>query len=867
MPTRHRLPNGLTVIHESRPQDRVVAVQLWFATGSADEGPDEVGLAHLHEHLLFKGTARRGLGEIARAIEAHGGEINAWTSFDQTVFHVVMARQHAAVGFDVLADAARNSAFDADELVREQEVVCEEIKRSLDQPARRASKALFAQGFERHPYGRPVIGDEAAVRSHTRERVLRFFHQHYRPENATLVVVGALTEAELHALSAAHFGGDWGRRPATARASRAAEPSRTEQRVQLTRDDVTEAHLGLSFSAPPLDHPDTPALDVLAMILGQGDTSRLGLEVRRKQSLAKEVHASAWTPKEPGLFVVTLVTSPAKALAALTQTLVQLRTLLHEPVSAAELSTVQALFEADTVYGKETVQGLARKLGFYEVVAGGVEKEAAYLSAVAQVSPQQLLAVARRWLRLEHAALSGLVPLGHEPAQAALEEVLRAASVGEPPPAPARKLVAVGRPPARPVKHSADFVDVSLPGGTRLLVQEDRSHPLVSFRATALGGLLTETDANNGRSALLARTWTRGAGPLDAEQVSHLVDELAGSLAASAGRSTLSVRGDFLAKHQDRALELFCDVLLNPRFDEAEVQRERQLLVQDAVSRRDRPQALAQELFQRTLFEQHPYRLVGGGQPRSLEALTRAELAEHHRTFLHPGALTVVVAGDVDAQAIVDRLGDRLGRANAAKPELRRAAEPTPSSPREGRLVIAKAQSHILLGFPGVAVTSPLRRAVELLTTVLSGQSGRLFLSLRDRQSLAYSVSASSVEGVDPGWLVTSMATSPQKVPQALTGLRAALSRLVEERVPQDELDRAKALLSGGYEIGLQRLASRAGVMALDAALGLPPRGYQRYADELSDVTADALQRAAQALIRFDREVLVVVGPAEPAAA
>ena len=137
----------------------MAAFQVWVKVGSADEGPGEVGLAHLHEHLLFKGTARRGPGEIARSVEAHGGEINAWTSYDQTVYHVVIASRFAREGLDVLADAVRASAFDPLELSREIEVVCEEIKRSLDTPSRRASKDLFKDSWVRAGGVRATAGD------------------------------------------------------------------------------------------------------------------------------------------------------------------------------------------------------------------------------------------------------------------------------------------------------------------------------------------------------------------------------------------------------------------------------------------------------------------------------------------------------------------------------------------------------------------------------------------------------------------------------------------------------------------------------------------------------------------------------------
>src|SRR6476660_908168 len=157
MAIRYQLENGLTVVFEPQRTAKVAAFQVWVDVGSADERPDQAGIAHLHEHMLFKGTSRRAPGEIARDVEAHGGEINAWTSFDQTVYHIVIASQFARMGLDILGDAVRHSAFDPEELAREIEVVCEEIKRSQDTPSRRASRELFATAYAQHPYRLPVI--------------------------------------------------------------------------------------------------------------------------------------------------------------------------------------------------------------------------------------------------------------------------------------------------------------------------------------------------------------------------------------------------------------------------------------------------------------------------------------------------------------------------------------------------------------------------------------------------------------------------------------------------------------------------------------------------------------------------------------
>ncbi len=863
MTSRYRLPNGLTVVSQPQRHAPVAAFQVWVKVGSADETPEEVGLAHLHEHMLFKGTARRGLGEIARSIEAHGGEINAWTSFDQTVYHVVMASRHAWQGLDVLADAVRSSAFDAAELGREIEVVCEEIKRSADMPSRRASKALFAEAFRVHPYGRPVIGFEADVRAHTRERVLGFYAKHYQPSNMVLSAVGDYDEATLRQHVEALFGGDWGR-PTAPPFVRPKEPAFEGLRVSLAKEDVKEAHLHLAFQIPGVDHPDTAALDVLAMVLGQGDASRLALEVRRKRSLARDVNAWAWTPKEPGLFAASLVTAPETLAAALEETARVMASLTRVEATTEEVETVKALIEAEAVYQRETVQGLARKLGYYEAVAGGLEREAAYYEAVSQVTPAQLREVADRAFTFDRAVVTGLLPLGTALDEAGVREALARVAKDRPASLPARTLA-----PPRPLrvagsaKQERRGVTVEkLPNGATLVVREERAVPLFALRASFLGGVRYETPAENGLTALLGRTLTRGTETLGAEAVSHLVDSLAGSLSALAGRSSMSLRGEFLSKHFDRAFELFAETLTRPAFAPGEFTRERALQLQDIASRDDRPSSIAFELFGKALWAAHPYRLSTLGEKASVEALTPDALRRYHARYLDPSQMTLAVVGDVDTEEVVARARALLGGTGGqAAPPPTVAPEPPWMGARETRRVLQKAQTHLVLGFPGARVTDGWRRPLEVLQTMLSGQSGRLFLELRDKRSMAYSVSALSLEGIDPGYFAVYMGTSPEKVDAALAGIREELSKLRETLVSEAELSRAREHLIGTQAIGLQRNGARAGVMALDACYGLGPEAYLAYGDEIAAVTAEAVRDVARRVIDWERSVVAVVGP------
>ncbi|WNG33919.1 insulinase family protein [Archangium violaceum] len=867
MAQRYTLPNGLTVVFEELHSARVAAFQVWVKAGSADERPDQAGLAHLHEHMLFKGTARRGPGEIARDVEAHGGEINAWTSFDQTVYHIVIASQFARMGLDILGDAIRSSAFDADELAREIEVVCEEIKRSQDTPARRASRDLFSTAYQVHPYRAPVIGTAESVRSFNRDKVLEFYRRHYTPKNLVLSAVGDFTEAELRRWVEEIFGGDWGR-PYEGAVGRAREPELTHRRVLLRPDEVKEAYFNLAFPIPQASHPDVPALDALAMLAGQGETSRLVLEVKRKRSLVNDVHAYAYTPRDPGLFTASLTLPPAKLPQALEETVRVLAALRTGLVPADELATVKALIEAEAIYQRETMQGLARKLGHYQSSMGDLAAEARYYEAIARLTPEHIREVAERYLRFDHTVITGLLPPGTPFNAEQAEEILDRVS-REAPGAPVERRAprAASAEPALKVSRAAPaspsrVVEERLPSGARILVREEPAVPLFAMRAAFPGGLRYETAENNGLTTLLGRCLTRGTPTHDAEEISHLIDSFAGSLTGQGGRNSVGLRGEFLSRHFQPAFRLFADCLLNPRFPEAEVARERALLLQDILTREDKPSGVAFDLFGRTLFRTHPYRLSTLGEQSSVEKLGPDALRAYHAAHMDPSQLVLSVVGDVKVDEVLALAHEAFGvsRGHAAPPpEVQ--PEPPLEGPRSDKRVLARAQAHLVLGFPGVRVSDSRRHALEVLSTLLSGQGGRLFVELRDKRSMAYSVSSFSMEGVDPGYFAVYMGTSPEKLEAALAGIRTELTRVRDEPIPEAELSRAKQHLIGTHEIGLQRNGSRAALLALDACYHLGQENFFHYAERVAAVTAEDVRTVARQLIDFERSALAVVGP------
>jgi len=394
-PERTRLDNGLTVVLQPHDAADVAAVQLWIRAGARDERPDEAGLSHFIEHLLFKGTPSRGPGVIDETISGLGGEMNAATSQDWTYFHVVLPATRLDTALDVLADAAERAAFDPVELERERHVVLEEIRRAEDTPTSALWRVLSRRHYGVHAYGRPVLGTLESIEGMPRERVVGYFRRHYVPNNAAVLVSGSFAGPRtLEAVSEAF--GRWTPQPVPARPRRPPEPVEAPRRLEESRA-LHQTYLGLAWSGPIPPDPDVYALDLVTTVLGQGRASRLVQSVRERQGLVSGIGASFYLQHDAGMISVSARTGTARYAEVERAVLAEIDRLHRDLVSEEEFARALTAVEAEHAFSRETAEGVAYGLGTAESV-WTLDFELGYLDAVRRVTREAMRDAARRHL-------------------------------------------------------------------------------------------------------------------------------------------------------------------------------------------------------------------------------------------------------------------------------------------------------------------------------------------------------------------------------------------------------------------------------------------------------------------------------------
>lgn len=830
--TRQVLPNGLTLLVKPDHRAALTSVQVWVKTGSIHEGEQlGSGLSHYLEHLLFKGTKRRSGRELNLTVQACGGYMNAYTTFDRTVYYIDIPSEHTTVAVDVLADMVLHSTLPADEVAKEKDVILREIAMGQDEPDHRLGEALFATAFRAHPYAQPIIGHREVFSKVSRKELLAYYHARYVPNNLVVVIVGDVNADRIVAEVEEHF------KAPRARLAPVLVPDEPVQLAprQLHRYEKVEiSRAGLAWQVPGLAHADSPALDLLAVILGTGDSSVLWQRIREQAGLVHSIEATCWNPGVTGLFYVSFTCDPDKRELAQVAIERELQKVMRTGFAAGQLRKAVRQLMVSEINSRKTVSGMAARLGMAEVVAGDLNFSRRYFERLSALTAHEIKRVAALYLTPSNCTSVSLNPLIDGSGE---KTVCAAISVQE------------------------DLQQVQLPNGARLVLQPDHSLPKIHLRLCSLGGPRFEPADRRGATALLATMLTKDTKRHSAAVVARKIEQVGGSFNCFSGNNTFGLSLEVLPADFKTAYDILVDAVLRPAFRPGTVEMERNAQLASLREDRDNVVSLGGKLLRNKFFGSHPFAIDAGGDEKGVAAIESGDLAALHRRLLCAGNVVLVVTGDFDPKAVKRSCTDFLRQLPAGRLE---AGAPGFFSPAQtGRFVELqpRQQAVVFEAYPGPAILDPDFYVGEVMDELFSGMSSRLFERVRDELGLAYYVRSSRLMGLDAAMFYFYAGTAPGSENAVLREIAREIKRVLRGGVEAAELQRCQVRLKAAHRMGLQTISSRAMQAGLNVLYGQPADDWRNYDARVDAVTHADLARFARKYFKATQRLQLVVRP------
>jgi zinc protease len=863
LPTHERrLANGLTVIVREDHSAPVVAVVTHVKAGYFDEPDQLVGISHVLEHMYFKGTERRAAGEIARETKAAGGYLNAGTIYDRTSYYTVLPSSSLEQALDIQSDALQQSAIDDDELRRELLVIIQEAKRKLDNPAAVAQETLFETMFDVHRIRRWRIGSESMLRNFTRDDVLNYYRNLYRASNTILVIAGDVEADRAFTLAERYYGGMPTGEPV--RDAGAEEPEREGFRWRELSGDIAQTYFEWGWRTPGTLHEDTPALDVLAVVLGQGRASRLYRHVR-DAGVVGSISAYNYTPTTVGIFGVGAELDPPDTAAALGRTGAVLQDLLAHGVSSGEADRARNLLEARLLRRLETVEGQANLIADWQAL-GDWRLADDYLARILDVTPDQLHRVGQRYLDPDRLTLLLYRPrsapeVGDE---ASIRSLIAGAgvggglSLGERDDRPAAAAIIDGTR-LRPLRIEDDVRFYVSDGGAHIAIKPRRTAPLVSLALYCRGGLLAERDGTAGMTGLMMRTSVKGTRQRSGNQLAEETESLGAGIATGIAADVLDWSITLPSRHLERGLDLLLETALEPALEVSDAERERKITLSDLEQLRDDMYQYPLRAALAAAYGDHPYGFSFAHLERAIREAEVSALPAWHRDRVLRGAPYAFVAGDVaEPDVVAGRIAARI-EAHVQQP-LGLDAEPAGWSGGTQHVEERdKAQTSIVFAFPGPPRNHDDLYALQLMSSAIAGLGGRLFEELRSRRSLAYAISASPMPRWLGGSFIAYIGTSPDREEEARDTLLRELQAMTREPLGEEELERARRYMIGAWQIRQQTNSRQLADLAWALLVGRGLAELRDFESQVRAVTPERIRAAAERWLRPDAMVQSII--------
>lgn len=871
------LKNGLKVVTLEDHSCPIVAVHLWYHVGSKDENPERQGFAHMFEHMMFRGTDRLGPTGHFDLVRQTGGDCNAHTTFDQTVYVQTLPANQLELALWLESERMSFLKIDQDSFDTERKVVEEERRLGVNRPYGTVLEKVLTDVFQVHPYRWSPIGNIAHLRAASVSELRDFWTRYYVPNNATLVIVGDIKHAKAQALAQKYFG--WIPRYDDPPRVTVVEPPLTKPKHMTLKEENAPAPVcGVLFRTVPIAHDDTYALQMLAMIVGGGESSRLYRELVADKQLAVMAAGAAFSIEQSGFFAVGAVMTPWGAKIDAVQEALErhLDRIRKEPVTEQELTKARNQLLAGMVTENLTIVSKASVLGSAAVLEGDVSRVNHRIERIREMTPADLLRVAQQYLKPEQAydirIESNLLGSLFGKKKNTEEEAPITATPETNPPAPGRK--GLSRPADRPaappiakqlpVDPTPKFVSRTLSNGIKVLVVENHEIPYVSTALNLRFGAYAES--KTGAASMACSLLTKGTASHTEAQLSDELETYAISLSGSADADDASVSLSCVTDQLDRGMKLLGEVVRTPTFPEDEFDKMRKQIRTGLAISSNEPSYLADRELRRRLYgASHPYSRTSTGELEDVDALTVADARAWWSKFARPDACVLIFAGDIRPARAFALAESTFGdwKPSGELPKVEIPAVPAPSATHIYLVDKASSQSQIRVAQPGITRLSPGYFTSRMVSDYFGGAfSSRLNETIRVKKGLTYGASGGFSAARFAGSFRVSTFSKTEGVAEAVQTVLDEISRLRAEAPSGDELSKARDHFLGGFAGQRETPQAVAGDLWLIESENLPADYLKRLLDGVAAATPDACVKLAKQEIDPSKLIVVVVGPA-----
>ncbi|AMV36322.1 M16 family metallopeptidase [Planctomyces sp. SH-PL62] len=858
------LGNGLKILVLPRKGVRIVVCDLFYPVGSFDEPPGKSGIAHFLEHMLFKGTERFPKGSIDQMAFVAGGQANADTGEDRTHYWFSLPADRWELALEIEADRMTSARFDPREVEAERQVIGEERARDAESALSRLEQNHQALSYLRHPYRNPVLGWPRDVASITVEDLEAFYRRHYRPDGAVIVFAGDLDPERALDRAEERFGAIPPGSTPRGRPEGDESPQAGRRDFVLAEADALPRGV-LGWHTVPSQHPDAPALDVLADVLSAGRRSRLWRSLVEDDHLAGWVEAQHAPGRQGGQFLVQIEATDERIDPDEVEDAVLdiLDDLTVRGPSEEEMARVRNRFEAGWRWDQEDILALACGVGEAALWGDWRDWQADHAAALA-VDAAAVRRVAGKYLLEDNLTAGWLLRSGTDEVPAPRTPEIRRGTVARTEPAP---LIFASDLPATVGRARPKLVDYRprrfvLANGLRVIHERRADVGVAAVDFYVEGGWVRE--AAPGAAALTSRMLEEGCEGRTAQEVAAAIEDVGGSLEFSSAWSALRARSEDLAL----GLEILADVARRPAFPAESLAWTKQRLIAELKSDLEDPAFRADQEFRRLIYGDHPLGRDYRGGLRELRRLTRDDVVAHHRRHFSPENAFLVVVGEFDAARLKRLVEAHFGdweQGGAAPPTWPALGEVGP--PRSRRISCPGEQVHIVMGHRGISRHDADFDALLILDHILGsgpGFSDRLGRIVRDEMGLVYSIGGGATDSADvlPGVFRIYAGTRPEEADRVVAAVSEQIRAMHDGDFSDDEVIRVQRYLTGASLFELQTVEQRAERLVDLERLGLPLDEPRTWPARIAAVTPARVRDAARRRLSPDGLFRVELGPA-----